>query len=406
MGDNIIMHTNTSNLVGSDIDQSNATQTAINTNPSHQQTPQLNNTNTSTNIIINNNNNNNNQQHTQVTQKTDKTYKSPYCIAYTKNQLFNPDDDTGRRYVQPQVEPVNGKVWPPTQPPEDKPHRNTNQLQYLLKTVHKAVFKHKHAWPFETPVDTKSLKLPDYHTIIKRPMDLTTIKRRLENYWYYDAYECIDDFRQIFVNCYTYNKPAEDVVMMAQQVELLFLERLEEMPVEEFVIDIPPPKTAKRKQKGGKKLSGKYQEGMNPSRLEQSMSRTLSSSALLQNHTSGMNIDGSSNHSQLLDSTSPALSNSNQSIQYPHEGSHLTSNNIASQSQLIDSKPTLSAKAGSALHPKSSATSHESNNMAPQIHLSNHSENSNLPSSLNVQSSHGIVSPNTPMGKNQFLLIV
>lgn len=37
-------------------------------------------------------------------------------------------------------------------------------------------------------------------------MDLTTIKKRLENNYYTKAAECIEDFKTMFLNCYIYNK--------------------------------------------------------------------------------------------------------------------------------------------------------------------------------------------------------
>jgi len=36
-----------------------------------------------------------------------------------------------------------------------------------------------------------------------------TIKKRLDSMHYNSAQECIDDFNQMFTNCYTYNKPNE-----------------------------------------------------------------------------------------------------------------------------------------------------------------------------------------------------
>lgn len=47
-----------------------------------------------------------------------------------------------------------------SQQPSRPPGRLTNQLQYLLKTVMKAVWKHQFAWPFHQPVDASKLKLP------------------------------------------------------------------------------------------------------------------------------------------------------------------------------------------------------------------------------------------------------
>ena len=57
-------------------------------------------------------------------------------------------------------------------------------------------------------------------------MDLGTIKKRLENSYYWMARECIQDFNTMFTNCYTYNKPGEDVVVMAQALEKLFLTKV------------------------------------------------------------------------------------------------------------------------------------------------------------------------------------
>ena len=37
-------------------------------------------------------------------------------------------------------------------------------------------------------------------------MDMGTIKRRLENNYYWAASECMQDFNTMFTNCYIYNK--------------------------------------------------------------------------------------------------------------------------------------------------------------------------------------------------------
>ncbi|XP_035211709.1 bromodomain-containing protein 3-like isoform X1 [Stegodyphus dumicola] len=150
------------------------------------------------------------------------------------------------------MEPVNGIVQPPVIPPEGKPHRNTNSLQFVLKTVLKAILKHQYVWPFQSPVDAVKLELPDYHSIIKYPMDLTTIKKRIENCFYYDVNECIKDFQVMFYNCYRYNKAGEDVVFMAQTIEKLFVEKMQDLPKEEIEIPMPAIRTPGGKGKGKK----------------------------------------------------------------------------------------------------------------------------------------------------------
>nr|XP_014720713.1 bromodomain testis-specific protein isoform X1 [Equus asinus]XP_014720714.1 bromodomain testis-specific protein isoform X1 [Equus asinus]XP_014720715.1 bromodomain testis-specific protein isoform X1 [Equus asinus]XP_014720716.1 bromodomain testis-specific protein isoform X1 [Equus asinus]XP_014720717.1 bromodomain testis-specific protein isoform X1 [Equus asinus]XP_044605324.1 bromodomain testis-specific protein isoform X1 [Equus asinus]XP_044605325.1 bromodomain testis-specific protein is len=129
-------------------------------------------------------------------------------------------------------------VNPP--PPEyinaKKNGRITNQLQYLQKVVLKALWKHGFSWPFQQPVDAVKLQLPDYYTIIKNPMDLNTIQKRLEHKYYVKASECIEDFNTMFSNCYLYNKPGDDIVLMAQALEKLFRQKLSQMPQEEQVV--------------------------------------------------------------------------------------------------------------------------------------------------------------------------
>uniref|UniRef100_A0A8C4VY36 Bromodomain testis-specific protein n=1 Tax=Gopherus evgoodei TaxID=1825980 RepID=A0A8C4VY36_9SAUR len=82
----------------------------------------------------------------------------------------------------------------------------TNQLQYLQRVVMKAMWRHNFSWPFHQPVDAAALNLPDYYNIIKKPMDLSTIKKRLEHNYYTKATDCIEDFKTMFTNCYVYNK--------------------------------------------------------------------------------------------------------------------------------------------------------------------------------------------------------
>ena len=46
----------------------------------------------------------------------------------------------------------------------------------------------------------------DYFDIIEKPMCMKTIKENLQTNKYNDAEECMEDFSQMFKNCYTYNK--------------------------------------------------------------------------------------------------------------------------------------------------------------------------------------------------------
>ncbi|KAM6199818.1 LOW QUALITY PROTEIN: bromodomain testis-specific protein [Sarcoramphus papa] len=125
-------------------------------------------------------------------------------------------------------------------PPEYINNKNsgcqTNQLQYLQRVVMKAMWRHNFSWPFHQPVDAVALNLPDYYSIIKKPMDLSTIKKRLEHNYYTKAAECIEDFKTMFLNCYIYNKPGDDIVFMAQELEKVFMQKIAQMPPEESLV--------------------------------------------------------------------------------------------------------------------------------------------------------------------------
>lgn len=120
----------------------------------------------------------------------------------------------------------------------------TNQLRYLERVVLKELWKHKFAWPFYQPVDAQKLNLPDYYKIIRHPMDMGTIRKRLETHFYRSAEDCIGDFNQMFMNCCTYNRDGEDIVVMCQTLEKVFVDKLEGMPTEE-IEELPIEKKAK-----------------------------------------------------------------------------------------------------------------------------------------------------------------
>ena len=87
-------------------------------------------------------------------------------------------------------------------------------LRELFNKRHSA-----YAWPFYKPVDASALGLHDYHTIISKPMDLGTVKNKMDSRNYVDAEEFHEDVIQIFKNCYIYNPDTHDVVSMARKLE-------------------------------------------------------------------------------------------------------------------------------------------------------------------------------------------
>ena len=69
-------------------------------------------------------------------------------------------------------------------------------------------------------MDASALNLHDYHEIIKKPMDLSTIKKKMDGREYKDANEFATDVRLMFTNCYKYNPPEHDVVKMCMKLQV------------------------------------------------------------------------------------------------------------------------------------------------------------------------------------------
>ncbi|TKY66783.1 Transcription factor GTE4 [Spatholobus suberectus] len=87
------------------------------------------------------------------------------------------------------------------------------------------LMKHKHGWVFNTPVDVEGLGLHDYFTIITHPMDLGTVKSRLNKNWYKSPKEFAEDVRLTLRNAMTYNPKGQDVHIMAEQLSKIFEDR-------------------------------------------------------------------------------------------------------------------------------------------------------------------------------------
>ncbi|EXJ81745.1 hypothetical protein A1O1_07810 [Capronia coronata CBS 617.96] len=75
---------------------------------------------------------------------------------------------------------------------------------------------------FTHPVDPVALNIPTYFQIIKKPMDLGTIRNKLNNNVYEKAKDFEEDVRLIFKNCYKFNPEGDLVNTAGHQLEELF----------------------------------------------------------------------------------------------------------------------------------------------------------------------------------------
>lgn len=86
----------------------------------------------------------------------------------------------------------------------------------------KGLQTHQHGWVFNCPVDPVELNLPDYFDIVKKPMDLGTIQKKLENGVYQSVAEFSIDVNMTFDNAMTYNEDGSVVYEMAKELKVKF----------------------------------------------------------------------------------------------------------------------------------------------------------------------------------------
>ncbi|KAH9362080.1 hypothetical protein HPB48_002058 [Haemaphysalis longicornis] len=109
--------------------------------------------------------------------------------------------------------------------------RLDGQLKYC-NSILAELLDNEHAWPFLEPVDAKLPGLRDYYKVIKHPMDMGTVKQRMDN-WQYDGHEeFARDMRLIFTNCYKYHPPGHQLVAMATELQGIFELLYAKMPHE------------------------------------------------------------------------------------------------------------------------------------------------------------------------------
>lgn len=207
---------------------------------------------------------------------------SPYSV----NNSPNDDDDKpppakrARKYSDPEKASLANSATPPPASVSPVPEApaytgpttlSASQWRFCASTV-RTLKKLKDCSPFLHPVDHVALNIPHYPSIIKQPMDFSTIERKLSssnpskpdpspaNPRYFTADQFIADIRLIFNNCNVFNGPDHPITHMGKRVEAVFDKQIKQIPPPEEVkvpvvkkqptpqpVPVAPPKKPVRK---------------------------------------------------------------------------------------------------------------------------------------------------------------
>lgn len=128
-----------------------------------------------------------------------------------------------------------------------------SQSWTLMAKLVNQIYSKPDAEPFREAVDWKSLGLYDYPQIVKKPMDLGQIKRKIEKEEYPTLHACGDDVRLVWENCKTYNADGSDFYLLAESMSKKFEDKfaklLKELNIPDKADggDVPEPTLEEKK---------------------------------------------------------------------------------------------------------------------------------------------------------------
>jgi hypothetical protein len=92
------------------------------------------------------------------------------------------------------------------------------------------IYRAFHPVAYRITSDPIKWDIPTYFKIIKKPMDLSTMRKKLENHEYLNASKFFDDFKLMIRNCFTFNPAGTPVNQAGIDLQRLFDEKWKNLP--------------------------------------------------------------------------------------------------------------------------------------------------------------------------------
>ncbi|KAG9147224.1 hypothetical protein Leryth_018197 [Lithospermum erythrorhizon] len=104
----------------------------------------------------------------------------------------------------------------------EKRRKMDRGIKILCNNMLKDLQNHRCGFPFRKPVDPVAYNIPNYFSVVKKPMDFGTIGSKLENNVYFSIDEFAADVRLTFSNCMLFNPPFNKFHVMARELSNYF----------------------------------------------------------------------------------------------------------------------------------------------------------------------------------------
>ncbi|KAJ1854503.1 histone acetyltransferase [Coemansia sp. RSA 1822] len=151
--------------------------------------------------------------------------------AKTRSQIVYPGlkdfkEDPGLAEIDPfKIPGIAESGWTPEMDEISRRHARSKLNTWQIN-VASEMLVHPSAWPFQKPVDPQ--EVPDYHVVVKEPMDLMTLEANVDEDKYPTLEAFVRDTRKIFENCKNYNGEGTRYWRCAISLEKFFDDKIKE----------------------------------------------------------------------------------------------------------------------------------------------------------------------------------
>lgn len=162
--------------------------------------------------------------------------------AVDKSQDDAADASVAKSENENTTAPSEAPMVPAPKPPAEPDMNNlpenplpNHQKKYALNSI-KAIRRLKDAGPFLNPVDIVKLNIPFYYNFIKRPMDLSTIEKKITANAYETSNQIVEDFNLMVENCFKFNGKDSVISQMVRNIQASFEKHMLNMPPKDLPV--------------------------------------------------------------------------------------------------------------------------------------------------------------------------
>ncbi|KAF7789372.1 hypothetical protein EIP86_000316 [Pleurotus ostreatoroseus] len=142
----------------------------------------------------------------------------PHCTGKRKTSEALSEPPRERKRLREESEQLDEEEPGPSTKGRRKAQGGDKKFQNVIGMLHSSISQHRYGNIFHNPI--KKSEAADYADLVKRPMDLKTIKARVKDGVISNSLEFQRDVYLMFANAMMYNRPGSEIFAMAEEMML------------------------------------------------------------------------------------------------------------------------------------------------------------------------------------------